>query len=138
MTAKKDPTAAPARPNFENMRKQINNGISVGTGIGYVKQCEDYITWLEGQRPIGDTTPNQNPANFLSEEQLRAIFAEWDKRALANNWKDNPPVPAASAALFREIAVELFGSPSPVVPPERKNDPNALDQGEGREPDSNS
>lgn len=37
----------PQRPNFDNMRKQINGGITVATGINYVKQCEDYALSLE-------------------------------------------------------------------------------------------
>lgn len=49
-------------------------------------------------------------------EQLKAIFAEWERRARAGNWKKNRRTPEASALVFAEIAGDLF--------PELKREPD--------------
>ena len=42
-------TTTPARPDFDNMKKQISAGITVSTGLDYVRQVEAYALHLEAQ-----------------------------------------------------------------------------------------
>ena len=67
--------------------------------------CHDLIEQLAG--PMGRVMEQPNMPT-LTHAHLVAIFAEWDRRAIEEEWGDNPFDAAASARCFATIARDLF------------------------------